>query len=114
MTTSTATYSAVRPQSKALLPWLFAMSAQQWKAWQAARRAVRADELTWNMALQDARMMADLARHVGRCGQALKPGRGLRRPWVDPLPQATAPAVAFLWVASRDAIKKGACSASSF
>ncbi len=52
MTTSTATYSAVRPQSKALLPWLFAMAAQQWKAWQAARRAVRADELTWNMALQ--------------------------------------------------------------
>ena len=62
MTTSTATYSAVRPQSKALFPWLFAMAAQQWKAWQAARRAVRADELTWNMALQDARMMADLSR----------------------------------------------------
>ena len=62
MTTSTATYSAVRPQSKALLPWLFAMAAQQWKAWQAARRAVRSDELTWNMALQDARIMADLSR----------------------------------------------------
>ena len=30
--------------------------------WKAARRAVRADELTWNMALQDARVMADLSR----------------------------------------------------
>lgn len=62
MTTSTVAYSAARSTPKALLPWLFSVAAQQWKAWQAARRAVRADELTWNMAMQDARMMADLSR----------------------------------------------------
>lgn len=61
MTTSTATYPT-RTSSKALLPWLASIAAQQWKAWQAARRLVRADELTWNMALQDARLMADLSR----------------------------------------------------
>lgn len=61
MTTCTAAYSS-RPVPKALLPWLFSIAAQQWKAWQAARRMARADELTWNMALQDARMMADLSR----------------------------------------------------
>lgn len=63
MTTSTAAYP-VRNAPKALLPWLFSMAAQQCKAWKAARRAVRADELTWNMALQDARMMADLSRSM--------------------------------------------------
>jgi hypothetical protein len=61
MTTSTATYTA-RTSTKALLPWLASIAAQQWKAWHAARRLVRADELTWNMALQDARLMADLSR----------------------------------------------------
>lgn len=61
MTTSTNAYP-VRTAPKALLPWLFAIAAQQCKAWKAARRAARADELTWNMALQDARMMADLSR----------------------------------------------------
>jgi len=61
MTTSTIAYSS-RTAPKALLPWLFSIAAQQWKAWQAARRMARADELTWNMALQDARMMADLSR----------------------------------------------------
>lgn len=61
MTTSTVAYSA-QPARKALLPWLFSMLGQQWKAWKAARRAVRADELTWNLALQDARVMADLSR----------------------------------------------------
>lgn len=61
MTTSTVVYPA-QTTHKALLPWLFSMAAQQWNAWKAARRAVRADELTWNLALQDARMMADLSR----------------------------------------------------
>ncbi|MBP7645385.1 MAG: hypothetical protein RSB86_00600 [Comamonas sp.] len=61
MTTSTASYS-VRSAPRALLPWLASIAAKQWKAWKAARRAVRADELTWNMALQDARVMADLSR----------------------------------------------------
>lgn len=61
MTTSTIVPTA-RTSSKALLPWLFSIATQQWKAWQAARRAVRADELTWNLAMQDARMMADLSR----------------------------------------------------
>lgn len=61
MTTSHAVYSS-RINSKALLPWLFSIARQQWKAWQAARRAARADEMTWDMALQDARMMADLSR----------------------------------------------------
>lgn len=61
MTTSTTAYPT-RTAPKALLPWLFSIAAQQCKAWKAARRAVRADELTWNMALQDARMMADLSR----------------------------------------------------
>ena len=60
-TTSTAAYP-VRTAPKALLPWLFSIAQQQYKAWKAARRLVRADELTWNMALQDARLMADLAR----------------------------------------------------
>lgn len=61
MTTSTIALPT-RQAPKALFPWLFAIAAQQWKAWKAARRAVRADELTWNMALQDARLMADLSR----------------------------------------------------
>lgn len=61
MTTSTAAYTH-RSAPKALLPWLFSIAAQQWKAWKVARRLARADELTWNMALQDARMMADLSR----------------------------------------------------
>ncbi|HEY4663899.1 MAG TPA: hypothetical protein VIG85_02830 [Comamonas sp.] len=61
MTTTTAVYP-VRNAPKALLPWLFSIAAQQWKAWKVARRAVRADELTWDMALQDARLMADLSR----------------------------------------------------
>ena len=60
--TSTTTAYPVRTAPKALLPWLFSIAVQQCKAWKAARRAVRADELTWNMALQDARMMADLSR----------------------------------------------------
>jgi hypothetical protein len=63
MTTSTHAYP-VRTAPKALLPWLISIAAQQCKAWKAARRAVRADELTWNMALQDARMMADLSRSM--------------------------------------------------
>ena len=61
MTTSSIARSAPVVH-KALLPWLFSIAAQQWKAWKAARRAVRADELTWDLALQDARMMADLSR----------------------------------------------------
>lgn len=61
MTTSTAPYP-VRTTPRALFPWLASIATKQWKAWQAARRAVRADELTWNMALQDARVMADLSR----------------------------------------------------
>lgn len=61
MTTSTATYP-VRTAPRALFPWLASIAAKQWKAWKAARRAVRADELAWNMALQDARVMADLSR----------------------------------------------------
>ena len=56
-----AAYPA-RTTSKALLPWLLTIAAKQWKAWQSARRLARADELTWNMALQDARMLADLSR----------------------------------------------------
>ena len=61
MTTSTTTYSA-RINHNALLPRLFQVCVQQWKAWQQARRLARADELTWKLALQDARMMADLSR----------------------------------------------------
>lgn len=61
MSSATVAYP-VRTAPKALLPWLFSIAVQQCKAWKAARRAVRADELTWNMALQDARMMADLSR----------------------------------------------------
>ncbi|WP_455554789.1 hypothetical protein [Comamonas sp.] len=61
MTASNATFPA-RINPNALLPRLVSLCAQQWKAWQAARRMARADELTWNMALQDARMMADLSR----------------------------------------------------
>ncbi|MBQ0132931.1 MAG: hypothetical protein KBT18_12410 [Comamonas sp.] len=61
MTTSSAAYP-VRTAPKALLPWLFSIAKQQFKAWKAARRLARADELTWDMALQDARMMADLSR----------------------------------------------------
>ncbi|CAB5657707.1 hypothetical protein [Comamonas aquatica] len=62
MTTSTIAHSTPRQAPQALFPWLISIAAQQWKAWKAARRAVRADELTWNMALQDARVMADLSR----------------------------------------------------
>ncbi|ANY61005.1 hypothetical protein MA05_01480 [Comamonas aquatica] len=62
MTTSTIAHPTTRQAPQALFPWLIAIAAQQWKAWKAARRAVRADELTWNMALQDARVMADLSR----------------------------------------------------
>ena len=62
MTTSTPAYPASRPAPKALLPWLCAIAAQQWKAWKAARRMARADEMTCKMAQQDARMMADLSR----------------------------------------------------
>ena len=62
MTTSTFAPSSRTPAQRALLPWLFSIAAQQYKAWKAARRAARADELTWNMAMQDARMMADLSR----------------------------------------------------
>lgn len=61
MTPSTAAPSA-RINHHAIVPRLFAIAGQQWKAWKAARRAVRADELTWNLALQDARVMADLSR----------------------------------------------------
>lgn len=60
MTSSSA--ALPRTHTKALLPWIFSLAAQQWKAWKAARRLVRADELTWNMALQDARLLADLSR----------------------------------------------------
>lgn len=63
MANSTTAYPT-RTAPKALLPWLFSIAAEQCKAWKAARRAVRADELTWNMALQDARMMADLSRSM--------------------------------------------------
>ena len=59
---SPATTYSDRTPPKALLPWLASIIAKQWKAFQAAARAARADELTWNMALQDARMMADLSR----------------------------------------------------
>lgn len=61
MTTSTSTCSA-RINPNALLPRLLQACLQQWKAWQQARRLARADELTWKLALQDARMMADLSR----------------------------------------------------
>ena len=61
MTPATAAHP-VHTAPKALLPWLFSIAMHQCKAWKAARRAVRADELTWNMALQDARLMADLSR----------------------------------------------------
>ncbi len=61
MTTSTSVFSA-RINTRALLPRLVAICVEQWKAWQAARRMARADELTWNLALQDARVMADLSR----------------------------------------------------
>lgn len=61
MTTITAAHSD-RPMPKALLPWLLSVASHQLQAWKAARRMARADELTWNMALQDARMMADLSR----------------------------------------------------
>ena len=57
MTTSTSTYSA-RINPNALLPRLLQACLQQWKACCQAR----ADELTWKLALQDARMMADLSR----------------------------------------------------
>lgn len=63
MTTSSATVSA-RINHNALVPRLAALCAQQWKAWKVARRMARADELTWHMALQDARMMADLSRSM--------------------------------------------------
>ncbi|WP_368922500.1 hypothetical protein [Comamonas aquatica] len=62
MTTSTIAHPTPRQAPQALFPWLISIAAHQWKAWKAARRAVRADELTWNMALQDARVMADLSR----------------------------------------------------
>lgn len=62
MTTSTIAHPTPRQAPQALFPWLISIAEQQWKAWKAARRAVRADELTWNMALQDARVMADLSR----------------------------------------------------
>lgn len=61
MIASTAPVSA-RINPNALLPRLLTACVQQWKAWQAARRMARADELTWNLALQDARMLADLSR----------------------------------------------------
>lgn len=61
MTTSNPTFSA-RINPHALLPRMLTAVARQWKAWQTARRLARADELTWNMALQDARMLADLSR----------------------------------------------------
>lgn len=61
MTTITA-HTTSRQTPKALLPWLFSIAMHQLQAWKAARRMARADELTWNMALQDARMMADLSR----------------------------------------------------
>lgn len=35
-------------------------------AWQVARREAAEDERTWNMALHDARLMADLARAMDR------------------------------------------------
>lgn len=59
---TSATSSAQRTPPKALLPWLVSLIIEQCKSFKAAARASRADELTWNMALQDARMMADLSR----------------------------------------------------
>lgn len=53
---------AHRINHNALLPRLVAFCTKQWKALKAARRLARADELAWHMALQDARMMADLSR----------------------------------------------------
>ena len=61
MTTANPSFSH-RINHNALLPRLVAFCAKQWKAWKLARRMERADELAWNMALQDARMMADLSR----------------------------------------------------
>ena len=62
MTTATSSAFAHRINHNALLPRLAAFCAKQWKAWKSARRMARADELAWRMALQDARMMADLSR----------------------------------------------------
>ncbi|MGN1055310.1 MAG: hypothetical protein ACI4QS_01185 [Comamonas sp.] len=61
MTTASSVYPQ-RNAPKALIPWLFSIACQQWKAWQVARRAVRADELSRNFALQDAQMLAAQSR----------------------------------------------------
>lgn len=59
----------------ALAGWALSMSSvrrslvslrQGLRAWQHSRRMAAEDERTWNMALQDARLMADLARAMDR------------------------------------------------
>ena len=59
----------------ALAGWALSLSSvrrgvvtlrQGLRAWQHSRRMAAEDERTWNMALQDARVMADLARAMDR------------------------------------------------
>jgi hypothetical protein len=45
-----------------------------WSAWSAARKQRRDDEQLWNLALSDARIMADLSRAMSQ--DALRDGRG--------------------------------------
>jgi len=68
VTTSQTVHSA-STQPKALLPWLASIAAHQWKAWKAARRAARADELTWSMALQEARLLAKQSRQMSQTAE---------------------------------------------
>ena len=59
----------------ALAGWALSLSSvrrgvvtlrQGLRAWQHSRRMAAEDERTWNMALHDARLMADLARAMDR------------------------------------------------
>lgn len=44
----------------------FAWAEQAYARWQASRRQARADEALWTLALQDARVMADISRAMAR------------------------------------------------
>ena len=45
-----------------------------WAAWKESRKAFQEDQKLWNVAMQDARVMADLSRAMGR--EAMRDVRG--------------------------------------